>query len=343
MDTVTQALLGGVVAYSVAGVKAPRKAILWGAAVAVLPDLDVFIPYDTDLDTMTFHRSWTHSWLVQTAVAPLMAALAHKFDNTFSFRRWWLMLWLVLVTHSGLDALTVYGTQLLWPFMPTPASGGSVFIIDPIYSLSLLLGFMLVLVRPQRLLSHKAMRFGFIFSCLYLLWGLGVQQWMTMQARQALAEQDIAWQQMQVQATALNTLLWRVLIIDEEYYYEGFRSVLDGDKPWTLTPHPKGRELADALAPLPAYQRMDWFTGGLMKLEQRGHDIIATDLRMGMEPAYFFRFRLAVNNDGHIRPATPDRVESRFTREDGVRWVWERIWNPAVEADFTPQLKPGMP
>ncbi|MTI64081.1 metal-dependent hydrolase [Methylophaga sp.] len=336
MDTITQALLGGAVGYAVGGKHSRRKAMLWGAGIAVLPDLDVFIPYDNDLDSMTFHRSWTHSWLVHTAVAPVMAALLHRFDKTFSFALWWLMIWLVLVTHAGLDALTVYGTQLFWPFMPPPVSGGSVFIIDPTYTLPLLAGFIVILFWPQRRRSHNIMRYGFAFSCVYLLWGLGAQQWIMQQTEQTLAQQNIEYENMQVSATAFNTLLWRIIVVGDDYYYEGFRSLFDDGQKLTFRRYDRGGDLIEATQQLPAFQRIDWFTNGLFKLEKQGEQIIATDLRMGMEPAYFFRFNLAENHGHGIVPATPNRVRVESNREQGIRWVWQRIWNPAVQFDFGP-------
>src|SRR5690606_42153165 len=48
---------------------------------------------------------------------------------------WLLAVWLILITHVVLDALTVYGTQLLWPVWPEPISWGTIFIIDPAYTL----------------------------------------------------------------------------------------------------------------------------------------------------------------------------------------------------------------
>jgi inner membrane protein len=45
---------------------------------------------------------------------------------------------LALVTHPLLDAFTVYGTQLWWPLMPPPTMWSSVFIIDPLYTIWLL-------------------------------------------------------------------------------------------------------------------------------------------------------------------------------------------------------------
>lgn len=338
MDTLTQALLGVAVGYAVAGKQSRRKALLWGAGIAVLPDLDIFIPYDNDLDSMTFHRSWTHSWLVHTLAAPIMAMLLQRFDKTFSLSTWWLLIWLVLVTHAGLDALTVYGTQLFWPFTPPPVSGGSVFIIDPIYSAALLAGFIAVLLWPERRRSDKIMRYGFAFSCVYLLWGFGAQHWIAAQTERALAKQNIQYENMQVSATAFNTLLWRMIVVGDDYYYEGFRSLFDDGQKITFRRYNRGGELIEQTRALPAFQRIDWFTNGLFKLEKQEKQIVATDLRMGMEPAYFFRFSLADDDGRELRPATPNQVRIESNREQGVRWVWQRIWNPAVEFDFGPAL-----
>lgn len=338
MDTITQALLGGAVGYAVAGKTSRRKAVLWGAAVAVLPDLDVLIPYDNDLESMTFHRSWTHSWLVHTAVAPVMAALLHRFDNKFSFSTWWLLIWLVLITHAGLDALTVYGTQLFWPLMPPPVSGGSVFIIDPSYSIPLLAGFLAILLRPRFNISDRIMHYGFVFSCLYLVWGFGAQQWMLYQAKAQMAEQQIAYEHIQVSATAFNTLLWRIIAVNDQHYYEGFRSLFEDGSDWQFREFDRGAELIAKTRDLPAFKRIDWFTNGLFKLEKQEDRIVATDLRMGMEPAYFFRFSLAEDNGHEVEPTTPNRVRVEANREQGVRWVWQRIWNPAVRFDFRPVM-----
>ncbi|MDT8311810.1 MAG: metal-dependent hydrolase [Methylophaga sp.] len=327
MDTFTQALLGGAVGYLVAGKKAPRKALLAGAAIAVLPDLDVFINYANDLDKMTLHRSWTHSWLVQTLLAPLLALLLSRFDKSISWPRWFLLIWLVLVTHSGLDALTVYGTQLFWPFMPHPASGGSVFIIDPVYSLLLLMGCIGVLFWPGGK-SQRLMLISFALSCLYLMWGFAAQQWVAAQTRTALAEQGIAYQHYQVSAAPLNTLLWRVIVVSDEYYYQGFRSVFDGDAAFELTRYERGQKTISLFKDAPALAQIDWFTNGLFKIDQTDELIIVTDLRMGMEPIYFFRFRLAAFEAGEWRLIEPKQIPMFEHSFKTLGWVWQRIWDP---------------
>lgn len=330
MDTVTQALLGGAVGYLVAGKQAPRKALLAGAAIAVLPDLDVFISYANDLDKMTLHRSWTHSWLLHTLIAPLLALLISRFDTTISWQRWTVLIWLTLVTHAGLDALTVYGTQLFWPFMPHPASGGSVFIIDPIYSLLLLTGFIGVLLRPS-VKTQRLMLTTFGLSCLYLVWGFAAQQWVTAQTRATLAEQNIAYQHFQVSAAPLNTLLWRIIVVGEDNYYQGFRSVFDGDTPLELTRYDRGNAALTQIEDSPALSRIDWFTRGLFKVDQTDELIIVSDLRMGMEPYYFFRFRVAAFEAGHWRLIEPKQIPMFRNSLQGLIWVWQRIWDPMAE------------
>src|SRR5690606_41864508 len=46
---------------------------------------------------------------------------------------------LVLATHVTLDDFTTYGAQLFWPLTTAPVAWSSVFIIDPLYSVPLLL------------------------------------------------------------------------------------------------------------------------------------------------------------------------------------------------------------
>ena len=53
--------------------------------------------------------------------------------------------------------------------------------------------------------------------------------------------------------------------------------------------------------------------------------LLVTDLRMGMEPDYVFRFKVAEASEGRIRPAESRRVHS-LPRLDQLRWVWQRIW-----------------
>ncbi|MGB1248508.1 MAG: metal-dependent hydrolase, partial [Chitinophagales bacterium] len=52
----------------------------------------------------------------------------------------WLFSFLALFTHVLLDAFTTYGTQLLLPFSDKRISFDSINIVDPVYTIPLLLG-----------------------------------------------------------------------------------------------------------------------------------------------------------------------------------------------------------
>src|SRR5690606_37998006 len=141
MDSLTQITLGAAVSVAVMGRRtAIWKAALWGGIAGTLPDLDALIDHGDPLLNMVRHRAESHSLLLLTLFSPLLARLvSHVHGQTALWRRWWLALWLALFTHPLLDTMTVYGTQLLQPFSDHPYAVGSVFIIDPAYTLPLLL------------------------------------------------------------------------------------------------------------------------------------------------------------------------------------------------------------
>jgi len=145
MDSLTQLVLGSAVGEAVLGKKIGRKASLYGAVLGTLPDLDVFIPANP-VNSFVEHRSWSHSILVLFVVAALLALFFirwHKKDQIsqdISYGYWLFATYLILVTHPLLDWCTTYGTQLLWPLNNFPYGISNIFIIDPLYTLPLLVG-----------------------------------------------------------------------------------------------------------------------------------------------------------------------------------------------------------
>ena len=83
---------------------------------------------------------------------------------------------LALITHSLLDYLTIYGTQLFMPFRDWPGSLGSIFIIDLLYTVPLLIGVAGSLffsrTNPTRRLWNSV---GLTLSTLYLVWGISAK------------------------------------------------------------------------------------------------------------------------------------------------------------------------
>lgn len=326
MDSLTQIALGSAVGVAVMGRRtAPWKAALWGAACGTLPDLDAFIDHGDAVRNMTMHRADSHAllWLAMLSV-PIGAVAARIHGEWHRWRRWVLAIGCVLVTHPLLDWMTIYGTQLLRPFSREPYGVGSLFIIDPLYTLPLLVGLGLALARRAGR-GLRANRIGLALSTLYLGWSVFAQHTVEGVARASLAAQGIAAEQVLVTPTAFNTVLWRVVAITPDGYHEGFRSLLDGDAPIRFDRFDRGAALRTALAGHDPVERVAWFSRGFWAMEADGDRVTISDLRMGQAPSYFFTFVVGARADGTWRPVSPPtRVGTRPDVRRGLAWLGQR-------------------
>lgn len=300
MDSVTQFLLGAGVSGAVLGGRLGPRALLIGGVVATLPDLDAFIPLGNAIDDMTYHRGASHSLLVQTAVSPLVVfAITRIVPATRDYAaRVLLAVWLCLITHSLLDSLTTYGTQLLWPLQAGPPFAlPSVFIIDPVYTVMLLVGAVLFWRRrqvPDR--AVRALSIMLAISTAYLATGIGAG--MTVRAR-AQADPAFAGMRVHVQPTPFNIVFWQVLGVDQERYTAGIASLLPGCPVMAIRTRRRLSEAPNQRGVSASVKRLEWFTDGFYTYEDKGDAIAITDLRIGFHPSFVFSFEFA-------RKADPD-------------------------------------
>ena len=337
MDSVSQIALGSAVAIAVMGRStAVWKAALWGAVAGTLPDLDVFIDYGSALANMVNHRGNSHSLLYLLVFSVgLGGGIARLHGESHQWRRWWLAMALVLLTHPILDWFTVYGTQLLRPFSSQAYGLGSIFVVDPLYTLPLLVGVVLALWRKS-FAGLRGNQIGLLLSSLYLAWSVLAQQHVTSIAQASLAAQRSAAQrgaaqriaapQLLVTATPLNTLLWRAVALGDTHYWEGYYSLLDKDREMVWTRHERGAALQALYAPqTPAVRQLADFAQGYVKLEQEGDGLYLSDLRMGSEGRYNFRFFL-----GSPADLAAGRVSARqqdLPLREIFNDLWQRIWS----------------
>ena len=59
MDSLTQLTFGAACGEAVLGKKVGRKALLWGAVLGTIPDLDVFIPLGGPVNDFVYHRGFS--------------------------------------------------------------------------------------------------------------------------------------------------------------------------------------------------------------------------------------------------------------------------------------------
>ncbi|EJI84927.1 membrane-bound metal-dependent hydrolase [Alishewanella aestuarii B11] len=329
MDSLTQIALGSAVAVAVVGRKSSvKKAALWGAVAGTLPDLDILIDYGDALSNMVYHRGFSHALFYLTLLSPLLALLICKIHQQMPlYRHWLLAIWLVLITHPLLDTLTIYGTQLALPFSNHPFAVGSIFIIDPLYTLPLLLGLAWVLWRGKRALAANTA--ALVFSSCYLLWGLAAQQHVLQVAAKQPVSNDA---RVLVVPTALNTLLWRVLLVTEEAYYEGFYSLLEKNSDIVFQRYVLDPELYQRYQQHPDVQTLATFSQGFYALEQQGEQVVITDLRMGQQQNYAFSFVLAEE------PGQPaSRLPRQLQLAETVSWVWRTLTGELSAANQLPR------
>lgn len=326
MDSLTQAVLGAGIQGALLGRFQGRRALLYGAALGTLPDLDVVISYADPVSAMTFHRGFSHSVFVLTGLAALMTAGIRKRwpDTGYSAWRLFLALWLVLITHPLLDAFTSYGTQLFWPFHPIPASWSSVFIIDPLFTVPLTVAVLAGLVWGAGSRVWRAQAWCLGWCVVYLAASLAGKNMAETRVQAALAARGVRAQTMFSAPMPFNTLLWRVVVRDGDGYYEAVTSWFDSKEP-ELVRQPLHPELVPPLLNSPQYIRLAWFTGGWLRHDAIGDELVVTDLRMGMTGYYTFRFVMARRQGDLWRPVLPERWASSRGGVDELRQVGRRI------------------
>lgn len=332
MDSLSQIVLGSTVAALAVPTPHRRAALLAGAVLGTLPDLDSFPLAWSGVDAvtlMTWHRGPSHSLFVLALGGWLLWLALRRWWRPVreAPRRWLLAIQLVLITHTLLDAFTIYGTQLWWPLPVRPAMGGSMFIIDPLYTLPLLLGCLVATVTPRSRAAGRWLAAGLMLSTAYLGWSLAAQVRVNRLAGRELAKVGLDDAPRFATPAPFNTLLWRVVVMTPDGYLEGWHSLVADQKPIAFKPHTSDTPALAAVADLPAVRRLMWFNHGFMKAEVRDDRLVLSDLRMGSEPNYAFAFVVAEQTtDGEWRALRPEPVP-RPAASSRIEGVWTRLWN----------------
>jgi inner membrane protein len=363
MDSLTQIALGAAVGTAVLGRKAGPRAALWGAVCGTLPDLDVLLSHGDPVRDFTLHRAETHALFWQTLAAPAIAWVIARIERRGPARygEWLLLVWLALVTHALLDAFTVYGTQLLLPFSDYPVGIGSIFIIDPLYTVPLIVGVAAALLlragNPARAARWNAA--GLVASTAYLAWTVAAQAHVEGVVNRALASSPVGEGRALVTPAPLNSLLWRVVVMDDGGYFEGHYSLLRGGRPLHLERHPSDPRLLESLRDDWNLQRLAWFSKGFYSVreaapgekaakasastagqllglvetaeasgparDEGGTAVVVSDLRMGETPWLVFSFVVAEHRDGRVVAVAPRQMTMPRVPPDAFARLWERL------------------
>lgn len=270
MDTVTQMLLGATVAQAGFRRKLGRKALVAGAVMGLIPDLDVVAGWISGpFASWEHHRGFTHSLLFGPLVGPIFGWLIWRWQrgrhpelytppqDQGMLRAWIWLCVLGLFTHPLIDSFTSYGTQLLWPLTTTRFAINAMPIIDPVYSLALIIAVVAgVVIRKRLRLAQDIAAVSLLFIVLYSLGGWALNTKVEQEARVQFGRA--------AEVTAYPLLFQpyyrRVLALTPDTAYVGYYSVLN-PKPiqWREFPIASGPEV-DAVRNTREGVIFEWFS-----------------------------------------------------------------------------------
>ncbi|MDD1794906.1 metal-dependent hydrolase [Enterovibrio makurazakiensis] len=297
MDSISQAALGAAVAGLVAGKRCTPKVLLAGAALGTLPDLDVVLDYGDPISNMIKHRGFSHSLFVLIPFSVVLALFWKRFfAASWPFVQLLTLITAALITHPILDSFTSYGTQLFWPLDVPSVAISSMFIIDPLYTLPLLIPVLAALIWRRR--AAKLCGAGLAISTLYLMWSLVALGQVQERVEENVAGTHLEGQPVFISPTPFNTVLWRVVVLDDEKYWEGLTSLLDEDPVIDWMPMIRGEWPFPSEPELLA--QFEAFTRGFVQFKQQDNTLTVTDLRLGMAMYHPFEFLMAEKNDQQI-------------------------------------------
>lgn len=141
MDTVSTGIGGALAAKALPEEwRGPRG--VWAVTLAsVVPDADVFADFlaNDPLADLTQHRGFTHSLVGVAVMAPLLALLLWRFTRDKNYKRLLALVTLGLLWHLFTDLATSWGTMVFYPFNRDRVVWDWLFIIDFVFTGTLLL------------------------------------------------------------------------------------------------------------------------------------------------------------------------------------------------------------
>lgn len=280
MDSLTHVVLGAAIGHQLLNDKIGKRALLYGAIIGSLPDIDILFGKFTDpITAIEIHRGFTHSFFVFLVITPFLSWLIKKIEKNknIEFLKINVFVFFTLFTHSFLDVLTTWGTQMFWP-IPSKLAIQSIFVADPLFTLPILIGLLISLIKK----NLKPNQIGLTLGALYLIWGIGAKYYTLNQFEKALVSQNIEYQAIQNKPSPLNSILWSANVMTKDGFYIGYYSLFD-TKPIQFLYFRKNHELiSKPLKKSFDFNRLiniseNWFT-----LSQKNNQLYFNDLRFGM-------------------------------------------------------------
>jgi len=252
-----------------------------------------------------------------------------------NFLNWYWFFFMVFVTHIILDVFTTYGTQMLWPFTDYPFQLDTISIIDPLYTLPLLIfGFAASCYSRTSKRRNFFNQLGIILSSLYLVLTIVNKIHVNSVFKKSLDKQQLEYVQVKTTPTLFNNLLWFGIAELENEYIIGYYSLLDSKRAFSdWRGKEKNHHLIEDFKQDSEVSILLWFSRGFYKVEKSEDGYHFSDLRFanidftGANEDASGPFYFLIKKDAESQELTVGRNRPEFEGNIGEIWrvFWERV------------------
>jgi inner membrane protein len=333
MDSVSQLAVGAVAGEVVLGKKVGNRAMIWGAVVGTIPDLDVlFYPLMDEVSQLGWHRGISHSLLLNVALAPLLGWVLYRLNGRRASQKSWTVLSLVcLLSAVLLDCFTVYGTQVFQPFSNYQVGFNNISIIDPLFTVPLLLVIGVALfLRKSPFARRVVILTGLALSTIYMAATIVIKIHAGSVVEQSLARQGISYERLMTTPTLFNSVLWRATAEVEEGYYVGYYSLFDTRPDIEFRLIGRNDSLLTGIRDSRAVKQLLWFSNGWYTVRKSsGGSLVFSDLRFGeiytesdRQGQFVFNWRLTTDESDTSMTQLDPQVDDAGK---AMQFLWNRI------------------
>ena len=289
MDPLTQGIVGATATQSFSKKNHLLLLTIIGFLAGLAPDIDIFIKSENDpLLFLEFHRQFTHS-LVFIPIGGLICAFIfyHLFakKSNLSFRNTYLFSTIGYGSHGIIDTCTTYGTQLYWPFSDARLAWNTVSVIDPLFTIPVIILCLLTLFKKNKKFAYYAIA--------WMLTYQSIAYNQKQRAEEIISKYAINLghdiESIEAKPSFANIIVWKVIYSDKQNYYvnairlgtshtiyegESIKKInIKKDYPWLKSKSQQARDL----------ERFRWFSNGYLGIDKNNKNRIY-DIRFSAIP-----------------------------------------------------------
>ncbi len=325
MDPLSQGLVG--TSFSHLYIKNRRFFLLSIIAFlsAMSPDLDIFFRSSEDpLIFLEYHRQFTHS-LIFIPVGGLVCStffysvFAKRYE--IDFKTVFIVSTIAYATHGLVDATTSYGTQLYWPFSNERVAFNLISVVDPLFTLPILLLLFFSILKRTYFLSILSVLWIFSYYSLGKYQEYRVSKLMD----EIITERGHKPDNLLIKPSFANIIVWKSIYENNNIYYVdavkagleenhlGGTSIekLDIDRsfPWLDKTSQQARDI----------ERFRWFANGYLSVSPANSmhiiDVRYSTLPNKVLPLWSIALDKTARNNEHIKYVTSRSTSSRNYKE----------------------------